>query len=815
MPAGRGAMAIFPLRHSLILQMVFFTASLCGAAPGFRLVSAINQGPVINGRMCVSASDTCFIPDDAGYIAVPNSVHDSAVFVFSAPGYQDTMVVCAAGDTMTVAMRPFEINDRSQEIVVVAPSAVRSEDAYRQSSVFISPGDLKTKAGAAQDIGRYIGSLPSAVSSLSKNFDNSFFIRGGRPSENIFLVDGIEMDNIDYFSQANGSGGPIGFVNTDNIRNMRFYAGNIPVGYPSSISSVVDIDMRNGSLNEAKHTAGLYLIPPGIILASEGPLLKSKISYLFSGRYVDLAPWHEYYDQNGTIGIPKLGDMFGKMFMLAGDNFDLSLTGVLSHSKYDYSMKVGGVNDNLEFFWNSMNQKERIFQGGAGIAAHYTGNVITHEAHASVSFRDGVEEDSLSSFVDTFFTRRYASNPVTTDNDYRVRYLVSARTALSLAEHDTLSAGLRASRNEYRFSRSDRSQYQGECIICGSDGTPDTVTVSKSSIAGAGRVDNTEYGMFADYAFAWGILGGEVGVRGDYFRALDDFAASPRLSISIKPEGAGVFSGSMGLYQQFPAELPYQVFNFYYQVFPNTPDDTLRRVERKLLQQSEPQRCYQASVGYDKFLWSALEARLEAYYKWYDHEYHYLSPTYQEMFYWNNEGKLALRKQDGKRRVYGIEVWIGNPAYKRFFYSLGASLFDVKNRYNDGTWCDDWTAVRYTYSFSVGACIAGENTLSFSVQGSGGRPYCPQVVALDCIARPYVTYDPGAAYYSGRLDEIIATNLRYSLTKRIGRFTVESFLEIVNVLNYQPTLEYQFNGVSFTEIKPFGYTPAAGCTVRW
>jgi len=806
-------MAFFPRRLPLILQTVFFTASLCGAGPGFRLLSAVNQSPVTNGRMCVSAPDTCCIPDDAGYIAVGFSVPDSAVFAFSAPGYQDTMVVCAAGDTMTVAMRPFEINDRSLEIVVVAPSAVRNEDAYRQSSVSITPGDLKTKAGAAQDIGRYIGSLPSAVSSLSKDYDNSFFIRGGRPSENIFLVDGIEMENIDHFSQANGSGGPIGFVNTDNIRSVRFYAGNMPVSYPPRISSVVDIGMRNGSLKEAKQTVGFQLT--GGVLAAEGPLFKGKSSYLFSGRYVDFSPLHGYFDRNGTVGIPKLGDIYGKVFMLANDNLDLSMTGVLSYSKYDYSLNIGGFTDNLEFFWNSMNQKEKIFQGGAGIAAHYAGNGVTHEAHASFSFRDGVEEDSLSSFVDTFFTRRYASNPVTTDNDRRVRYLVSARSALSIGEHDTLSAGLRASRNEYHFSRSDLSQYQGDCIVCGSDGTPDTVTVTKSSIAGGGSVDNAEYGMSADYTYEWGILRGDVGFRGDYFRLLDDFTVSPRFSFSLRPPRAGVFTGSVGLYRQFPAELPFQVFDFYYWVFPNTPDDTLQRVERRLLQQSEPQRCYQASVGYDKFLWSALEARVEAYYKWYDHEYHYLSPTYQEMFYWNNEGKLALRKQDGKRRVYGIEVWLGNPAYKSFFYSLGASLFDVKNRYNDGTWYDDWTAVRYTYSFSVGACIAGENTLSFSVQGSGGRPYCPQVVALDCISRPYVTYDPHAAYYSGQLDEIIATNLRYSLTKRVGRFTVESFLEILNVLNYQPTLEYQFNGVNFTEIKPFGYTPVAGCTVRW
>ena len=117
---------------------------------------------------------------------------------------------------------------------------------------------------------------------------------------------------------------------------------------PKEGATVIDVGMRNGSLQEARRTAGVELT--GGILAVEGPLLKGRSSYLLSGRYVDLTPLHRYFEDSGTVGIPKLGDIFGKLFVLAGDNLDLSLSGIFSYSKYDYALKVGGITDNLEFF---------------------------------------------------------------------------------------------------------------------------------------------------------------------------------------------------------------------------------------------------------------------------------------------------------------------------------------------------------------------------------------------------------------------------------------------------------------------------------
>jgi hypothetical protein len=331
--------------------------------------------------------------------------------------------------------------------------------------------------------------------------------------------------------------------------------------------------------------------------------------------------------------------------------------------------------------------------------------------------------------------------------------------------------------------------------------------------------DNEEYGISVDYKNEWGMLRSVFGFRGEYFRLLNKFAPSPRISFSLRPPGAGVFSASAGLYRQFPAELPFQVFDFlywwHYGDMVRISDDSLGRAGKELLQQAQPSRCWQTSIGYDKFLWGAVETRLEAYFKWYDREYHYIAPSYQQLFTFSSEGRLVLKEQDGKRRAYGIEWWIGNPDDKSFFYSLGASLFNVKNLYNDGKWFDDWTAVRYTYSVSLGACLFSSHTLSFSAQGSGGRPYCPQTIVYDCWDRPCPVYKTDASYYSGRLEKIILTNMRYSFARKIRRFRVELFAEILNLINYRPTLEYQFNSIGFTEVKPFGRIPVLGCVVHW
>jgi hypothetical protein len=691
-------------------------------------------------------------------------------------------------------------------MVVRPPSRRRHEAPYAVSSRSISPADIKQKAGAVADISRYIGTLPSAVSALGAGYDNTLFIRGGRPDEVIFMVDGIEMENINHFSKANGSGGPIGFINSDNVKSLCFYSGAMPVAFPSRMSSVVDIDMKNGSLYESRLALGCKLT--GGMLSAEGPVVNGKSSYALSGRYVDFTALRSYVKD---AGIPKAGDLFGRFFIIGNDEFDCSATGLLSWNRYRYFYPYVQTGDDGEAHGNEKNEIERIVQGGSGVTLRYTNGATTHEARLAVSFRDGIKADSLSSLADPFFADRYAANPVESERDSRVRYHLNTVSSFPIHDRHTLSLGLRAGVNYYRFGERNESNYEGECIVCRENG-PDTVVIRQEPLHKTTAFYGLEPGAFLDYKVSGTLLAFTAGLRADYYDLLDDIAISPRVSLSVNPHGIGAFAVGMGLYHQFPTEMPSLTFaNLPF----NVPADSAAAKERELLRQARPQRCWQSSLGYNKFVWRDNELRIETYYKWYDREYDFVSPDILRNFERDEHGNLSLRKQDGKRRAFGIESSLDNRDAHYLFYSIGGSLFDIKNRYDDGSWQNDWTDVGYTYSFSLGTRFLGSHSISLSLQGSGGRPFCPKTVVADCINRKFAVYDGETTWFSRHLERLLTTNMRYAFTRRGSKVRTEGFIEVLNVLDYTPTLEYKWSGNRFVEVKPFKITPIVGATVNW
>ncbi|MBN2035874.1 MAG: TonB-dependent receptor [Chitinispirillaceae bacterium] len=691
-------------------------------------------------------------------------------------------------------------------MVVYAPVAQPSERQYVQSSVRFTADDMKRKAGTVEDVSRYIGTLPSVVSSIGEGYDNTLFIRGGRPSEVIFCVDGIEMENINHFSKANGCGGPISFISSENVKEVTCHAGAMPVSAPPRLSSVIDIRTNNGPLYRTRGTVGCKLT--GGMFSFEGPLKAGGSSYGLSGRYADFSALSFYVE--GT-GIPKVGDLFGKVFSLVNDAVDIAVTGLLSWSSYAFSYPMVMADDRKGMFENRINEHESVLQGGAGVTLRSLHNDHVHEARLAVSFRDGLQHDSLDDLSDAFFLNRYAANPVRMERDQRIRAQFNTESKLRLADRHSLLFGVRVGANRYVFHQRDQSRYEGECIVCRED-KPDTVPVKKDPMEKQTVLYGVEPGAFLAVASAWHLISTEIGMRADYYDLLGCSALSPRFSCTVRPPSVGAFSAHCGLYHQFPVEMPSLLFACLPQ---NSPADSLRSLERALLSQVEPQRCWQASIGYDKFLWRQNEVRIETWYKWYDREYDFIAPEAQDILFLDETGALRLRNQDGRRRAYGLEASIRCREAQRFFYALGASLFDVKNRYRDAAWRNDWTNVRYTYALSAGAQLWGGHQVSLSLQGTGGRPFCPERIALDCIGRKTAIYDNTVPYFSRRLDRLVAANARYCFSGRISRLRAELFMELLNALDYTPTLEYKWNGERFIEVKPFKITPIAGCTFNW
>src|SRR4051794_36369008 len=61
--------------------------------------------------------------------------------------------------------------------------------------------DVLTTAGTFGDLSRYLQLFPGVVA--SSDFSNQILVRGGHPMENLFLVDGIEVPNINHLANAN------------------------------------------------------------------------------------------------------------------------------------------------------------------------------------------------------------------------------------------------------------------------------------------------------------------------------------------------------------------------------------------------------------------------------------------------------------------------------------------------------------------------------------------------------------------------------------------------------------------------------------
>lgn len=108
------------------------------------------------------------------------------------------------------------------------------------------------------------------------------YVRGGGPDENLMLLDGIPVYNVNHLF------GFVSVFNTDAIKNVTLYKGNFPARFGGRLSSVIDIRMNDGNDKEYHGNVSIGLISSKINL--EGPLIKEKTSFNVSLRrsYADL-----------------------------------------------------------------------------------------------------------------------------------------------------------------------------------------------------------------------------------------------------------------------------------------------------------------------------------------------------------------------------------------------------------------------------------------------------------------------------------------------------------------------------------------------
>ena len=166
-----------------------------------------------------------------------------------------------------------------QEILVTGEKSI--VDKTQTSMIEVPIEQIRTIPAllGEVDILKAIQLLPGVQSSEGSS---GFYVRGGGPDQNLILLDGVPVYNASHI------GGLFSVFNADVIKNVRLTKGGFPARFGGRLSSVLEIDMREGNMKGFKGDATLGLISSKLTL--EGPIIKDKTSFIVSGRrtYADL-----------------------------------------------------------------------------------------------------------------------------------------------------------------------------------------------------------------------------------------------------------------------------------------------------------------------------------------------------------------------------------------------------------------------------------------------------------------------------------------------------------------------------------------------
>lgn len=145
----------------------------------------------------------------------------------------------------------------------------------------LSIQEIERNPGGNRDISKIVQSLPGVISVPS--FRNDIVIRGGSPSENKFYLDGIEIPVINHFQTQGSTGGPVGILNVNFIKEVNFYTGAFPINFANGMSAVVDFRQMDGNTDKMKFRFTLGSSDLGFTV--DGPLgKKKKTTFIASAR---------------------------------------------------------------------------------------------------------------------------------------------------------------------------------------------------------------------------------------------------------------------------------------------------------------------------------------------------------------------------------------------------------------------------------------------------------------------------------------------------------------------------------------------------
>ncbi|MCS5490926.1 TonB-dependent receptor [Algoriphagus limi] len=306
----------------LSFVLLFLTLDLFGQGViRGRIFNPVNNEPIAFANILILDTELGAISDEDGNYEIqgipPGLYNVRASFV----GYKTSTKYEIQISQAKAIQLDFELLEDASELneVVVSSEFSRSEETPL-SVRRLNTNEIERYPGGNRDISRVIQALPGVASTPS--FRNDILIRGGAPNENKFFIDEIEVPVINHFATQGSSGGPVGLLNVNLIKNVDVITGGFPANRMNSLSSFFEIQLKEGRRDEM--FTQLTVGASELTLSNEGPIGENT-TYLLSARRSYL---QGLFRLLGLPFLPTFNDFQVKTTTKLNDKTELTFLGV-------------------------------------------------------------------------------------------------------------------------------------------------------------------------------------------------------------------------------------------------------------------------------------------------------------------------------------------------------------------------------------------------------------------------------------------------------------------------------------------------------
>lgn len=643
----------------------------------------------------------------------------------------------------------FQLSENAElidEVQITANTFNKTEESPTSLRT-INASEIYRSPGGDRDISKVIANLPGV--STAPSFRNDIIIRGGAPSENRFYLDGVEIPNINHFATQGSSGGPVGIINVNLIREVDFYSGAFPANRGNVLSSVMELkqiegsdESLSGAFSVGSSDAGLSINTP---LGQKSTMLlsvrRSYLQFLFQALQLPFLPTYNDLQFKFTHK-PNKKNQFNIIALAALDEFSLNtsvndnIDDSLTLARNNYILDNLPVNEQWNYTigttWKHFFERSNLF-------------VVASRSHLNNS------------------ATKYFKNIEIEENkllDYQSEEIENKTRAEYNFRKESIKYNVGVGLDHVTYKNQTYNKLIDYTKIVSSD------------------FSFLKYSAFAQLSKTYlnGKLVGSLGARVDNNSFTKSESApnfSPRASASYKLGEKSNLNANVGRFFQLPS---YTVLGY---------TDSLGQF---LNQDVDYIQCDHAVFGYEYNPSDYSKITLEGFYKQYDNYPFSVNDSVSLANLGGDFGVIGNEEVSSisQGKSYGLEFLAQQKLSKSIYGILSVtyykSLFEDKDKELIPSSWDN----RYILNLAAGKKFKGNIELGMKFRYSGGAPYTPFDLATTSEQNWAISQQGYLDYNnvnSERLEDIHTLDIRVDKKWYFKSWSLNAYVDIQNIYN--------------------------------